>query len=199
MKLLDTVPICSNALFIYKLNIEKDLSLDFRKEEFKPFKRGTASLSEDLNILKKYKDLNVEINKAVETTIKDVLRLKDIDYSIYTSWLTKAKPESFSDSHNHSNSWLSGVYYPKGDPGFNIKFFNDHISQFYTPPIQYNIYNSGEWTINAEDNYLIMFFSQLRHKMMPNKSNVDRYSLAFNVVPKGKFGDADSIDFLNYS
>ena len=53
--------------------------------------------------------------------------------------------------------------------------------------------------IKLEDNYLIMFFSQLRHKMMPNKSNVDRYSLAFNVVPKGKFGDANSIDFLNYS
>tara|TARA_R100001443_G_scaffold108541_1_gene119038 strand:- start:342 stop:932 length:591 start_codon:yes stop_codon:yes gene_type:complete len=192
MKLLYTVPICANTLFIYKLNLTKDLSLEFEKEKFKSFDRGSAFMGEDLNILKKYEDLNTEINNALDSTIKDVLKLNNVNYRIYNSWLTKAKPESFSDSHNHSNSWLSGVYYPKGNAGFNIKFFNDNISQFYTPPTEYNIFNSGEWTINIEDNFLIIFFSQLRHKMMQNKSNIDRYSLAFNVVPKGKFGDADS-------
>ena len=192
MKLLYTVPICANTLFIYKLNLTKDLSLEFEKEKFKSFDRGSAFMGEDLNILKKYEDLNTEINNALDSTIKDVLKLNNVNYRIYNSWLTKAKPESFSDSHNHSNSWLSGVYYPRGNAGFNIKFFNDNISQFYTPPTEYNIFNSGEWTINIEDNFLIIFFSQLRHKMMQNKSNIDRYSLAFNVVPKGKFGDADS-------
>ena len=142
--------------------------------------------------MKKYEDLNTEINNALNSTIKDVLKLNDVNYRIYNSWLTKAKPESFSDSHNHSNSWLSGVYYPKGNAGFNIKFFNDNISQFYTLPTEYNIFNSGEWTINIEDNFLIIFFSQLRHKIMQNESNMDRYSLAFNVIPKGKFGDSDS-------
>ena len=192
MKLLYTVPICSNTLFVYKLNLNKDFSLEFEKEKFKPFDRGSAFIGEDLNILKKYEDLNTEINNALDSTIKDVLKLNDVNYRIYNSWLTKAKPESFSDSHNHSNSWLSGVYYPKGNAGFNIKFFNDNISQFYTLPTEYNIFNSGEWTINIEDNFLIIFFSQLRHKIMQNESNMDRYSLAFNVIPKGKFGDSDS-------
>jgi len=192
MELLYTVPICANALFIYKLNIKKDLSLDFKKEKFKSFDERHCFQSEDLNVLKKYKDLYTEINKAVDTTIKDILKLKDINYRIYSSWLTKAEPKSFSYSHTHSNSWLSGVYYPKGDPDFNVKFFNDNISQFYTLPTEYNIFNSGEWTVNAEDNYLIMFFSHSRHKLMPNKSNIDRYSLAFNVVPEGKFGKGDS-------
>mgnify|MGYP003138976137 CR=1 FL=1 len=92
MKLLDTVPICANALFIYKLNIEKDLSLEFKKEKFKCFERNNF-ISEDLDILKKYKDLNVEINKAVDTTIQDVLKLKDINYRIYNSWLIKTEPK----------------------------------------------------------------------------------------------------------
>ena len=192
MKLLYTVPICANTLFIYKLNLTKDLSLEIKKEKFRPFGRGNVFIGKDLNILKKYEDLNTEINNALNSTIKDVLKLNDVNYRIYNSWLTKAKPESFSDSHNHSNSWLSGVYYPKGNAGFNIKFFNDNISQFYTLPTEYNIFNSGEWTINIEDNFLIIFFSQLRHKIMQNESNMDRYSLAFNVIPKGKFGDSDS-------
>jgi uncharacterized protein (TIGR02466 family) len=107
--------------------------------------------------------------------------LKNINYRIFSSWLTKAEPKTFSDAHSHTNSWLSGVYYPKGDPGFGIKFFYDNSLPFYTQPTEYNMYNSTEWSEFPEDNHLILFFSQLRHKIMPNKSTKDRFSLAFNI------------------
>jgi hypothetical protein len=87
---------------------------------------------------------------------------------------------------------LSGVYYPKGNPSFKIKFYNDNKSQFFTPPTKYNIYNSNEWTISPQNDYLIIFFSQLRHKIILNNSDENRYSLAFNLIPKGKFGAGDS-------
>ena len=191
MKHLNTIPICSNTLFVYRLDIKMDLTLKFKEEKFKPAV-GSSLIGEDLNILKKYRDLNKEINKAVDVTLKEILMLKNINYRIFSSWLTKAEPKTSSDSHSHGNSWLSGVYYPKGDPGFSIKFYYDNRTQFYTPPTEYNAYNSTEWTIVPEDNHLILFFSQLRHKLMPNQSTKDRFSLAFNILPKGEFGTMDS-------
>ena len=191
MKHLRTVPICANTLFIYKLDIKDDLTLKFTEEKFKSA-GGTSLISEDLNVLKKYKELNEEIDKAIDATIKKILMLKNINYRIFSSWLAKAKPKGFSDSHVHSNSWLSGIYYPKGDPGFSIKFYYDNRRTFSTPPTKYNVYNSTEWTIVPQDNFLILFFSQLRHKIMPNQSTQDRFSLAFNILPKGQFGEIDS-------
>ena len=195
MKHLYNVPICSNSLFIYQLNVKNDLISKFKKEKFKSAEYsdgGCSLIGKDLNVLRKYKELNKEIIKAVNATIKDVLMLEDVNYRIFSSWLTKTDPGGSSDPHSHTNSWLSGVYYPKGNTSFSIKFYNDHITQFHTPPKKFNIYNSGEWSIHPDDNYLILFFSQLRHKIMANNSNEDRYSLAFNILPKGKFGVGDS-------
>tara|TARA_R110002020_G_scaffold93135_3_gene224827 strand:- start:82 stop:678 length:597 start_codon:yes stop_codon:yes gene_type:complete len=194
MKHLTTIPICSNALFIYKLDIKEDLALKFNEEKFNVVHwEGTTSLiSEDLDILKKYETLEKEIRKAVDAALEEILMLKNINYRIFRSWLTKAEPHAFSNSHSHANSWLSGVYYPKGDPGFGIKFFYDNASPFYTQPTQYNMYNSRDWSIFPEDNHLILFFSHLRHKILPNKSRKNRFSLALNILPKGQFGQTDS-------
>ena len=193
MKHLRNVPICANTLFIYKLDMNDDLTLKFTKEKFRSTHSPSSPslMSEDLNILKKYKELREEIDKAIDATLKKILML-NTDYRIFSSWLTKTKPKDFSDSHFHSNSWLSGVYYPKGDPGFSIKFFNDNMTQFLTLPKEYNIFNSREWVTIPEDNFLILFFSQLRHKVMPNQSKKDRFSLSFNVLPKGEVGVSDS-------
>ena len=191
MKHLSTIPICSNGLFIYRLNIKDDLTLKFKEEKFRRLTTGSASIGLDLNILKRYENLNKEISKAVDATLKEILMLKNINYRIYSSWLTKAEPETSSASHTHMNSWLSGVYYPKGDAGFSIRFSNENAHVFYTQPTEYNLFNSTGWTICPEDNYLILFFSQLRHKLMPNLSTKDRFSLAFNILPKGEFGDID--------
>jgi|TARA_R100001163_G_C4976784_1_gene134512 uncharacterized protein (TIGR02466 family) len=199
MKYIETIPICANALFIYKLDIKNDWTLKFKKEKFKPAKITNSEtdkfmclVGEDFNALNKYKELNKEIKKAVDQTLKKKLMLENIDYRIFSSWITKTPPQSFSDPHNHCNSWLSGVYYPKGNPGFGIKFYHDGISQFFTPPKKYNTYNSREWVVIPKDNYLVLFFSQLRHQIMPNLSSEDRYSLAFNIIPTGNFGTGDS-------
>ena len=173
MKHINNIPICSNVLFIYQLDVEENLTLKFKEEKFVSTNSGGSLISKDSNVLKKYKDLNKKINEAITTTLEKTLMLENINYKIFSSWLTKAKPKTSSDSHMHSNSWLSGVYYPKGDPGFSIKFFYDNTSPFFT-------------------NYLILFFSQLRHKIMPNNSTNNRFSLAFNILPKGQFGEIDS-------
>ena len=43
--------------------------------------------------------------------------------------------------------------------------------------------------IPTEPKSIILFPSFLNHKVMPNETNKDRYSIAFNIIPKGEFGD----------
>ena len=78
MKHVQTIPICANSLFIYKLDIKKDLTPKFKKEKFKFAQytdRDSVFISKDINVLRKYKELNKEIIKAVNTTLKEVIML----------------------------------------------------------------------------------------------------------------------------
>ena len=75
---------------------------------------------------------------------------------------------------------------------FSDQNYHANSPPFSNRPTQYNIYNSTERVVVPEDNHLILFFSQLRHKIMPNLSHRDRFSLSFNLLPKGKFGTGDS-------
>ena len=109
MKHLSNIPICANGLFIYRLDIKEDLTLKFKEEKFEDIFGGSSLTSEDLNILKKYETLEKEIRKAVDATLAEILMLKNINYRIFSSWLTKAEPKTFSEAHAHTNSWLSGV------------------------------------------------------------------------------------------
>jgi hypothetical protein len=69
---------------------------------------------------------------------------------------------------------------------------------FYQQPNKISIYNMREYTITPKRNQLILFFSNLRHKINDNNSQKDRYSLAFNLLPEGTFGEGDSKINLNH-
>ena len=83
MKFLQSIPICSNGLFIYKLDIKDDLDLKFKDEKFKDEKfmsrygKFEAGMGEDMNVLRKYENLNQEINKAVDETLEKILMLQN--------------------------------------------------------------------------------------------------------------------------
>jgi uncharacterized protein (TIGR02466 family) len=123
--------------------------------------------------------------------LKNILSMSS-NFNIFNSWFTKTKTNGFSDSHIHSNSWFSGVYYPEYNKDFNIKFYNDNVFTFKDTVNNCGIYNSRDWVINPQKNQLILFFSNLRHEICKNTSEEDRYSLAFNVLPNGNFGAGDS-------
>ena len=148
-------------------------------------------VSSNLNILTKYKMLNKQINKTIKHFIENILFMR-CKYKIYSSWLTLTKPKGNSSSHHHSNSWISGVYYPEHNKEYKIVFYNDIKNNFDTTTHNQNIYNSKSFTIVPQQNELILFFSNLRHEIKTNLSDKDRYSLAFNCLPSGGFGYGDS-------
>ena len=55
-----------------------------------------------------------------------------------------------------------------------------------------SMYSAKEITFQTDDNLLLIFPSYLQHKVMPNNSKDIRYSLAFNVFPKGKISKDDT-------
>ena len=193
MIFLKDIPIVSSGIFIYQLNLKKDYSKYYTNLDYEDCDAGydLSLISKNMSVINELKDLKNEINSSCKHFIKSILNM-DSDFNIYNSWFTKTKQYGYSSSHRHSNSWFSGCFYPEQNKDFNIKFYNDNYNCFYTKVNNMNTYNAKDWSINPQKNQLILFFSNLRHEICQNKSVKDRYSLAFNVLPKGNFGVGDS-------
>ena len=122
------------------------------------------------------------------------------DYIITTSWITLTPPGGSAQMHRHRNSFWSGVYYYHDnydDDSGAIEFENPLATKwdffFDVPDIESsNEFNSPAWRFIPERKRLILFPSHLKHAILLNESNEIRYSLAFNIVPLGNWGDSDS-------
>ena len=148
-------------------------------------------ISKNLNILDKIVYLRDEIYINVKNYLNNVMKLK-IDFQFTTSWVTKTLPNGCSQKHIHQNSFLSGVYYPIGNEGFNIKFYKEEYFWGVRATVN-NDLNADWYNINiAENSILILFPSNLRHSIEKNLSDKMRYSIAFNTLPLGEIGTGDS-------
>ena len=118
------------------------------------------------------------------------------DFAITTSWFTKTESGCFSQYHSHKNSFYSGIVY-FGDYSENssrIEFENPNVDKngFYIIPDVWDINNSITFSVLPEKNKLIFFPSYLKHRISYGNDDFTRYSLAFNIVPIGSYGNADS-------
>ena len=161
---------------------------------------GSSSPDADIYLSKNQKVLNDLPELKRIFTQKMYYHIKDIyewntDFQFTKSWVTKCYPGGFSQTHEHANNLLSGTYYPFGHEGFSIMFKsplpqNWDIGNINAP--RSSMYSAKEITFQTDDNLLLIFPSYLQHKVMPNNSKDIRYSLAFNVFPKGKISKDDT-------
>tara|TARA_B100000945_G_scaffold298347_1_gene278111 strand:+ start:63 stop:695 length:633 start_codon:yes stop_codon:yes gene_type:complete len=151
-------------------------------------------------VLEKYpKTKEILLNKY-SSVAEEVLGYKKRNYAITTSWFTLSNKGEGSQSHKHKNSFWSCVYYyqeeyPKGTGG--IMFDNPNTDLFdycYADNdiAEPNHINSRACVIPPQPNLLLIFPSYLQHQIMKHNNDVPRSSLAFNIVPLGKWGDGDS-------
>tara|TARA_R110000751_G_scaffold35531_2_gene87256 strand:- start:1477 stop:2094 length:618 start_codon:yes stop_codon:yes gene_type:complete len=126
--------------------------------------------------------------KVISTSFKQVLNYKK-QLKILNSWVTKTGVNGESQNHVHRNSWMSGVYYPEHDKNFQIIFKKEPMScsTYDVFENNHNIYSCEEWTITPKENTVLLFPSNLMHRVAKNLSNKNRYSLAFNINPIGTF------------
>ena len=66
------------------------------------------------------------------------------------------------------------------------------LKRFQLEPTEWNDYNSDELYVQPKNKTIIYFPAEIFHKIEENKSNLTRYSLAFNFVPTGVIGQGDS-------
>tara|TARA_R110000822_G_scaffold235812_1_gene366575 strand:+ start:2187 stop:2792 length:606 start_codon:yes stop_codon:yes gene_type:complete len=197
---MEIVALFGDGVGISTLDVDNEKILNNMKNlEFKPTDSAldgdahcqTSFLFNVLN-QKEFATLKENIIEKVNQYIQDALHY-EIDFQIFNSWCTCTfENGGFSQKHLHSNSWLSGVYYPE-DYDAGIRFYRP-IPQHWSihTPKEFNFLNQAYFDIFARKNRLILFSSTLEHSVLKNNENKKRFSLAFNLVPKGPIGFGDS-------
>ncbi len=142
----------------------------------------------------------VEIKKNIQAHIDfyvyEVLGVtKDQQWKITTSWVNKSAPGNYHTNHWHSNSLVSGVAYLSADEKTGAICFNKDRSHKNlwgdTLKIDFDrhtVYNTEAIAILPMIGDILLFPSLLNHSVLTNESTNDRYSLAFNVFPRGTIG-----------
>jgi uncharacterized protein (TIGR02466 family) len=173
-----------------------DMLIDNKYED--PSEYDTHEETVDRRILHRpeFAELKKIIDKKIAEYVHDALGVdKSLQWEITTSWVNKSIPGHSHSSHWHSNSLISGVLYLKTDPKTGAVCF--HKSERY-----YNLFNEtfgiefdkdtdySSPTIGVLPNTytILMFPSHLAHSVCKNESVNTRYTLAFNVFPRGTIG-----------
>lgn len=191
---LNVVPLFSSPLVVKKLdqplNIGKDIEKfsDLRKD------RDASRCLDD------YPEDKRTILDVFHEFSKNTLGLENQKFKISTSWVTKTTAGNPPGGlHCHKNSYYSGVFYFSEGEGFAPLIF-DNLSNdrhfLFVPkhdieggdPVIANTFHA----LPPQKNLLLFFPSYLSHAIGKHESAVTRYSLAFNIIPKGEIGFNDS-------
>jgi uncharacterized protein (TIGR02466 family) len=111
---------------------------------------------------------------------------------ICSSWANKIPSGNIINRHTHANSYISGTFYLTG--GSPIEFFNTGLNDAvfnFAPEKRFdanNVRTFGSVYFDVEPGQLLLFPSGLAHGVQENKG-ADRYSVAFNTLPVGLFGE----------
>ncbi len=193
-------PIFSSPLAVTFLDTKETLK-SLKKVDFKSAsgeyleEQSTSEISKTLYLLnsKEFLDLKMEILQRFNEYKNNYLMLPNTEFQMTTSWGVKVKKGAYSQLHSHTNALMSGVLYLNGDSNTgNIEFDTPIYEQIAVYPSEFNIFNSKTWSVAPQKNLLLFFPSYLRHRIKKNKSNEDRYSIAFNFIPYGTYGKSDS-------
>jgi len=192
------IPLYSASLGSLENNIRNSVnSLEFERM---PSEDGHYTVDKFVLDREEFAPLKQKIQNHIEQFLYEVLNCDpEVNFEIQNSWINKHNENDSAGLHNHSNSLISGVYYiDVDDVSGAISFLKDkgHINLW--PDVvniqtdydskKLNIFNTQWWNYIPKKNDLIMFPSMLYHQVEENRSKKIRYSLAFNVFPRGNLG-----------
>lgn len=140
----------------------------------------------DQNILENslFKNLKNEIINSSKNYLNKLEHIYE-DLRISTSWATKTFKGQESESHFHSNSYLSGIFYLT--KGSSLTFKNPSATSW---GFLLDKKEGPETFVQIKPNpdLLIIFPSFLNHSISLHTEDNTRISIAFNIVPKGVIG-----------
>ncbi len=98
-------------------------------------------------------------------------------------WININPRGGFNQPHVHPSSRLSGVFYVQATEGAGdiciTRDANDYALGTICP--DNTRYSSAQWMYPPVENRAIIFPAWVKHQVMPNKTDTDRISLAFNL------------------
>lgn len=115
--------------------------------------------------------------------------MKELDHpykpgslNVFTSWLNTFNKDQVIGLHEHGYqpNTFSGCYYhkvPKNSGNIQFKSTNPFVISFPHKADKY----SNIVTVEPEEGMVLLFPSWLMHKVLPNKTDEVRMSLAFNI------------------
>tara|TARA_Y100000389_G_scaffold185061_1_gene204071 strand:- start:850 stop:1467 length:618 start_codon:yes stop_codon:yes gene_type:complete len=169
--------------------------------EYERMHIGNGDISKDRYILNNLPELKNVLENHCNNFVRKYLNVSEnAKFYLQNSWSVKHNPGDIAQIHSHGSSLLSGVYYLKTNEGSGNLVF--HKNPIYTNTFHQSIrfeydennnLNTGQYAMNVEDGKVILFPSHLEHSVDENKSNEERYSLAFNFYVRGTFGKEEYI------
>lgn len=177
---------------------------------------GYGAVSKNIMILRDdiCKDLREKILYAGTEFARDLLGIDTNEMIDVLSWITVKRPNNQHNAHAHPNSVISGVYFfdehTENMPlHFSHKMYPDSSSEFilrpkYFPPACITGKPDAPYsrnvvaTVHVSRGTLVLFPSTLVHQVDLNTTPFNRYSLAFNLLPKEGLGHAEELTQFNY-
>lgn len=159
--------------------------------------------SEDMHILRHepLTDLKKFIQKSLDMYFLHIYQPKtpkNARLTLTQSWLNFTKPGEHHHVHTHPNSIISGCLYISAQKGLDmITFQNRDIPQFQIETENINEFNSLELNVPVATKDIVLFPSNMLHRVPDTESTDMRISLAFNSFFRGKIGNVDTTG-VNY-
>ena len=163
---------------------------------------GYISRDRDIFSHPELRSLKHEVSDAVRYFAYGQLKVCDYVYiDVCRAWGIKHMPNDWAQNHCHMNSIFSGIYYldVTEHSGDLVIEKGQHSTNCFmttlTPDVNYfNQYTQQSWRLKPETGMLVVFPSQIIHNVEKNLTQNERYSIAFDVFVRGKFGEHGGSD-----
>ena len=179
----------------------------FIKDDYIDLDRVNVMKDDVMNILYKNKPnwqsvFNLDKSIMYKALAKDIVIsafeiFNRLDYKadkieITDMWANELKKNETHQPHNHSNNFLSGVFYLNADdtmPGITFQDPRPGANIILPRKKMDHINNASLLHYKAKTNRIIMFPSWLVHWVPINLSTNNRISISWNIQVKGQLGE----------
>ena len=153
---------------------------------------------------------NYILNEKGMENLKDILTAHVTEYIkrihapkypmvpyITQSWANYTKKNQYHHTHEHPNSFISGVLYINANEAHDkITLHKKGYQQIKPVPTEWNWYNSDSWFYTVKTGMIILFPSGTTHNVETKEGDNKRISLAFNTFFKGTMGENSQLTEL---
>jgi uncharacterized protein (TIGR02466 family) len=153
---------------------------------------------------------NYILNEKGMENLKDILTAHVAEYIkrihapkyamvpyITQSWANYTKKNQYHHTHEHPNSFISGVLYINANEAHDkITLHKKGYQQIKPVPTEWNWYNSDSWFYTVKTGMIILFPSGTTHNVETKDGYNKRISLAFNTFFKGTMGENSQLTEL---